>query len=134
MGTREALAYFTDPALRKRTLDYTLSRQTSVSQDAPRLIEGCSRSRKLHDGWNYVKANWDALLEKSLGVFQGLPAIAKSVANFCDQPTRDDLKAFFDAYLVLVIDRPIRQSLEKPSTAASRRKNQQEPNLAAFLR
>jgi aminopeptidase N len=129
---RGALAYFSDPAFQKRTMDYAMSPEVR-SQDLPYFIGGLlARPSSSHAAWVFVKANWDAL-QKTLGVFQGLPAIVDSTASFCDQPTRDDVQAFFQAHPIKAVDRQARQSLETIDRCIQTR-NQQSERLSAFLR
>jgi aminopeptidase N len=128
---RDALAYFLDPALRERTLDYTTSAEIRT-QDSPGVIGGLlARPWASRDTWAYVKTNWDEL-ERSLGVFQGLPYIAGSTSDFCDQSARDDVKAFFDAHPIQAIDRSVRESLETIDRCIATRQ-QQGANLTAFF-
>jgi puromycin-sensitive aminopeptidase len=129
---RQALTYFADPALQKRTMDYALSADIRT-QDSPNVISGLlDRPWSSHEAWERVKDNWDAI-QASLGVFQGLRRVASRVNSFCDQPTRDDIERFFQAHRVRAIDRDVRQSLDTIDRCIQT-KTQQEKNLTAFLR
>ena len=127
---RGALTYFGDPALRKRTMDFALSSEVR-SQDIPGIIGGLlARPASVHDAWEFTKTNWDAL--QRTGVFQGLSAIVNATSSFCDQPSREDVSAFFQAHPNRALERQIRQSLETIDRCI-RTKNQQGQNLAAYL-
>jgi aminopeptidase N len=129
---RSALSYFTDPALQKRTLEYALSPDVR-SQDLPAIIGGMMvRPSSAHDTWSFVKTNWDAL-QKTLGVFQGLPGIVGATGSFCDEPTRRDVQNFFEAHPIKALDRQTRQSLETIDRCIQTR-SRQGSNLTAFLR
>ena len=92
-GIRNSLAYFADPALRQRTLDYATSSQVRT-QDAPDIIAALmARPRSAPATVEHVKRHW-AALEKSLGVFQGLPLVVGSTQNFCDLGSRNDVERF----------------------------------------
>ena len=128
---REALSYFADPALQKRTLNLASSSEIR-SQDMPRMIGGLlRRPPSSQNAWQYVKDNWDSL-EKSLGVFQGLPSIVSATGSFCDQPARDDLQRFFDAHRVRGIDREVKRALETVDRCIQT-KTQQGGNLQTYL-
>lgn len=93
---RLSLAYFTDPALRRRTLDYTTSPEIRT-QNSPQLIGALlARPWASHGAWEFMKANWEAL-ENRLApiIFQGLPAVVGATNNFCDATTGDDMSQFF---------------------------------------
>ena len=127
---RSALAYFTDPALRQRTLEFALSPEIR-SQDLPLLVAGLlARPPSSRETWEFVKTNWDGL--QKTGVFQGLPAIVNGTGNFCDPTLRDDVQRFFEAHPARAFERNIRQSLETIDRCIQTR-NQQGQNLAAFL-
>jgi aminopeptidase N/puromycin-sensitive aminopeptidase len=129
---RDALTYFSDPALQKRTLQFAMSPEVR-SQDLPGLLGGLmTRSRSSHDAWDFVKSNWDSL-QKMLGVFQGLPTLVESTSSFCDQSTRDDVQRFFEAHPMTALERHERQSLETIDRCIQTR-TQQGQSLTAFLR
>jgi aminopeptidase N len=129
---RGALAYFSDPTLRKRALEYATSSDIR-SQDAPQLIAALlARPSGAHDAWEHVKANWGSL-EKSLGVFQGLPAVIGATGSFCDPTTRDDVRPFLETHRVRGTERLVSRTLETIDRCIAT-KNQQANNLAAFLR
>ena len=127
---RSALAYFTDPALRQRTLEFALSPEIR-SQDLPLLVAGLlARPPSSRETWEFVKTNWDGL--QKTGVFQGLPAIVNGTSAFCDPTLRDDVQRFFEAHPARAFERNIRQSLETIDRCIQTR-TQQSQNLAAFL-
>jgi aminopeptidase N len=128
---RNALTYFTDPALQKRTLEFALSPEIRA-QDLPGVISGLiARPSSSHEAWEFVKANWDAL--QKTGVFQGLPTIVNATANFCDQPTRDDVQRFIQSHSMRGIQRQSGQALETIDRCIATRE-QQKNNLSVFLK
>jgi hypothetical protein len=129
---RQALPYFTDPGLRKRTEEYAMSPEVRT-QDSPHLVSGLlARPWSSHGAWEYVKQNWDSI-QRSLGVFQGLPQIAGGTNSFCDQPTRDDVQRFFDAHPIRAIDRQVRQALETIDRCIATKKEQRQ-NVSLFFK
>jgi aminopeptidase N len=128
---RAALAFFSDPALRKRTLEFALSAEVR-SQDLPALIGGLLlRPPSARDAWDFVRTNWDTL--QRTGVFQGLPQIVDATGAFCDQPMREEVRRFFEAHPTRALARNIEQSLETIDRCIQTR-DQQAPSLSAFLR
>lgn len=81
--------------------------------------------------WNHVKNNWDRI-ERSLGIFQGIPSVAGATQHFCDVDSRNDVDRFFSAHPVAGIERTVQQSLETIQRCAAT-KSAQARNLAAFL-
>ena len=58
-GALYRLAMFKNPALAKRSLDYTLSGKVR-NQDSPAMLSIPFRSRDTRDlAWQYVQQNWD---------------------------------------------------------------------------
>jgi aminopeptidase N len=132
LGYRTALAYFSDPALRRRTLDYATSPQVRT-QDAPGIIAALmARPSAAPATWAHVKATWP-WIEKSFGVFQGLPQIVGSTQNFCDSQTRNDIEQFFESHPIRGTERAARQALETIDRCILMR-NQQLGNLDAWLK
>lgn len=128
---RNALAYFSDPALRNRTLDIATSSEVRT-QDAPDIIAALmARPSTAHDTWAHIKSNW-ALLERSLGVFQGLPQIIGATQAFCDPEARDDVERFFETHRIRGTERAARQALETIDRCIATRE-QQSKNLSEFL-
>jgi aminopeptidase N len=128
---RHALGYFSDPALRKRTLAYATSPEVRT-QDAPDIIAGLmARPSAAADTWEHVKGNW-AYLERTLGKFQGLPQIVGSTHYACDPKTRADIERFFETHPIRGIERATRQALETIDRCIATRE-QQSKNLSQFL-
>ncbi len=107
-----ALAWFRDPVLVQRTLDFALSPAVR-SQDTPALIGallGAEWGREA--AWTFTKTRWAALTEK-LGVFQGMPRIAASVGGFCSAASTVELSSFFAANPLPSSARALQQAMER---------------------
>ena len=121
-----ALPYFRDNALMKRTLDFALSPDVR-SQDSATLIAGLLAHPWGRDlAWTFVKQHWDRLTER-LGTFQGIPIIAAATGNLCSRDASADVKAFFTAHPVPSTERGIRQAIERIESCAALRARQSEP-------
>jgi len=129
---RNSLAYFADPVLRKRTLEFATSADVR-SQDAPDIIFTLmARPWAAASTWDDLKSNW-AALQTSLGVFQGLPAVVGSTQNFCDPASRNDVERFLAEHAIRGTERTAEQALETIDRCIAT-KNEQSKNLAEFLR
>ncbi|HKY23025.1 MAG TPA: M1 family metallopeptidase [Vicinamibacterales bacterium] len=128
---RGALPYFTDPVLISRGLTYATSSDVR-SQDAPYILRGLmARPWARNPAWEHVKRNWSAI-EKSLGTFQGLPAVVGATRSFCDPESRNDIERFFQQHPVSGTERTLAQALESIDNCIAT-KNEQAPHLKAFL-
>ena len=129
---RSALAYFTDPALIARTLAYATSSNVR-SQDAPSIFGGLmALPWSAAPAWEHLTANWQAV-ERSVGIFQGLPAIVRATGYLCDPASRNDVERFFAEHPVRGTERTLLQSLETIDRCVAT-KNEQSESLRGFLR
>jgi aminopeptidase N len=121
-----ALPYFRDEALMKRTLTFALSPDVR-SQDSATLIAGLLAHEWGRDlAWAFVKQQWEKLTER-LGTFQGIPIIVAATGNFCSRDAATDVKAFFAAHPVASAERGIRQAIERIESCAALHARQSEP-------
>ena len=128
---RDSLAYFADPSLRKRTLDYATSSEVRT-QDAPDIISTLmARPWAITSTWEHVKTHWTRL-ENVLGVFQGLPIVVGSTQSFCDVASRSDVERFFSQHSIRGTERTAQQALETIDRCIATR-SQQSVNLSEFL-
>jgi aminopeptidase N len=121
-----ALPYFRDPALVKRTLETALSSEVRT-QDSATLINGLLGlpwSRPI--AWAFVKSEW-ARITESLGTFQGIPYIVFGTGSFCSTQDAADVKSFFAAHPVPAAERGIQQAIEQIETCAGVRARQSAP-------
>ena len=127
-----ALAYFEDPSLRKRTLEYALSSDIRA-QDAPMVVQFLmQRPAAGEDTWEHLKSNWEHV-ERSLGIFQGIPGVIGSLQYLCDAGSRKEIDEFFREHSAAGIDRALRRTLESIQRCTATR-SAQAKSLEAFLR
>ncbi len=89
-----ALGEFTDPALVRRALDYTLSEHVQAA-DVPDVIAAALDNPAARPiAWSFVKSRWKDILSKAGGE-EAATAFLTSAARFCEPAMRDDVKAFF---------------------------------------
>lgn len=126
-----ALPFFTGEELQQRTLTYATSAEIRA-QDAPDLIRRLMQRPWAGTAtWAHVKNNWDHI-ERSFGIFQGVPTVAGAVQHLCDPDSRNDVDRFFSRRRIAAIDRTVQRSLETIERCVAT-KTAQARNLAAFL-
>ena len=126
-----ALAWFTDPALTKRTLDFAMSPRVRT-QDMGGLLAGLlSRPWSREVTWSFVKAHWEELTQR-LGTFQGIPSIIGALGSFCSSASATDVQQFFDKNPIPSADRSLRQSTERIENCVSLAARQ-TPALVSWL-
>jgi aminopeptidase N len=120
-----ALATFSDPALRQRTLTFAL--KEARSQDTPLLL-GQLLGQAPEIAWTFIKANWTSVTDR-VGTFQGVPAIVMSLSG-CSTASSTEIKTFFDAHPVPEAARALTQAYERIASCAAVKERQ----AAAFTR
>jgi aminopeptidase N len=126
-----ALSFFGDAELQKRTLAYATSSNIR-SHDAPTLIQLLmQRPSASAATWEHVKSNWERL-ERSLGIFQGIPAVVGSTQHLCDRQSKNDVETFFQQHRVGGTERTLEQAIERIERCAAT-KSAQAKTLAGLL-
>jgi aminopeptidase N len=132
MMFRNGLAFFSDPALQKRTIELATSSDVRA-HDAPEIISRLMRRPSATaETWTHLKANWDGL-QRSMGIFQALPDVVDSTENFCDAQSRADVEQFFRSHPVPGTERTLAQALETIERCAVAKAGQAR-HLTEFLR
>jgi aminopeptidase N/puromycin-sensitive aminopeptidase len=127
-----ALAYFRDPALIDRGLEYSLTPKLR-SQDAAAffsrfLAQEAARPR----AWAFLKRHWTEL-EPKVTIFGGDTSLAGALGSFCDTASRDDITAFFAAHSLPSASRALGQTVERINNCTELRAKQ-APALTEWLR
>jgi aminopeptidase N len=113
-----ALAWFSDPALVRRTLDFTLT-PAARSQDVGLLLGALlGRPAAREMTWAFVKAQWPKLVDK-LGTFQGIPEVVSGLGNFCSLEASTDVRQFFTRNQIASVARTVQQSVERIEACAA---------------
>jgi aminopeptidase N len=127
---RMGLTYFSDPALKRRTLEYATSPDVRT-QDSPTLLAALlQKPASASDAWNHITANWTAL--QKIGIFQGMPTIIRSISHFCDGTTRNEIAEFLKTHNIGGNERRAQQALETIDRCIAM-KDYQSRNLSGFL-
>jgi aminopeptidase N len=127
-----ALAYFRDPALIDRGLEYSLTPKLR-SQDGAAffsrfLVQEDARPR----AWSFLKQHW-ADLEAKVTIVGGDTQITGALAAFCDRASRDDITSFFAEHPLPSAARTLEQTVERINNCIGLREKQ-APALGEWLR
>jgi len=124
------LAYFSDPALATRTLDYTVSGKVK-NQDSWILMSIMLQRSATRDlTWKYMKANWDKVAAQFTESSGG--SVVGATGNFCSVADRDDVEQFFATHKVAASDRALKRAVQTIDACFTLRKTQ-GPKLAEWL-
>ena len=126
-----ALTWFSDPALVKRTLEFAVSSAVR-SQDASTLIGSLlARPSSRDQAWEFAKERWPVLL-KTLNIFQAIPALVHSFGAFCSPARAADVKEFLAKNAVPAVSRAAQQAVERIDSCVALDMRQSKP-FAAWL-
>jgi aminopeptidase N len=124
------LAWFSEPALIRRTLDFTVT-AAARSQDVGSLLAELMRRPPARDlTWAFIKAQWTTLFNK-VGAIQA-PTIVSAAGNFCSLEAAVDVRQFFAQNPVPSSARTLQQAIERIESCAAMRTRQSAP-LARYL-
>jgi aminopeptidase N len=122
----DALPYFRDPALIKRTLSFAVSPNFRTQDTGQLLAMMMTRPWSRDATWAFVKKEWSTLVTK-LGTFQGIPAIVGASGAFCSQEAATDVKTFFAKNPVESAERGIKIAVERIESCGAVRGRQAQP-------
>jgi aminopeptidase N/puromycin-sensitive aminopeptidase len=126
----ETLAYFRDPTLERRTLEYAVSGQVR-NQDSWVLIAiELSRAETRDLAWDWVRSHWKQV-EAQLTTASGGNLIS-ATGTFCSVGRRDEVQSFFAAHPVEASQRALAKALDGINDCV-RLRALQEPNLKEWL-
>jgi aminopeptidase N/puromycin-sensitive aminopeptidase len=104
------LARFPDPALVKRTLDYTVSGEVR-NQDAWIVLVALLRNRETRDqAWDYIQKNWDKV-QAQLTISSGA-SVVSATGSFCSVRQRDEVVNFFATHPVESSERTLAKAID----------------------
>jgi aminopeptidase N len=124
------LAYFRDPALVTRTLDYAVSGQVR-NQDSWVPIAILLSARDTRDQtWDYIQQNWDKV-HAQLTTASGA-RIVSAAGSFCSVAKREEVANFFATHKVDAAQRTLAKAIDNINDCIQLR-DAQEPNLREWL-
>ncbi|MBW4027238.1 MAG: M1 family metallopeptidase [Acidobacteria bacterium] len=110
-GSLRMLAYFKDPALEQRALDYTVSGKVRNQDSATQLMIMLSRHNTRDLAWQYIQQNWDkvqAQLTKWSGSY-----VVGGAGYFCSADKRDEVQQFFTKHPVHAAQRALTRATDR---------------------
>ncbi|MGH9468718.1 MAG: M1 family metallopeptidase [Terriglobia bacterium] len=126
-----ALTDFTEPALIRRSLDYSLTPAVR-EQDFTQFLGGLMSNPAARDAaWDFVKSHWTDIQPK-LSTWGGAYIIGDT-RGFCDTAHRDDIAQFFRTHPTPASGSTFRRTLETIDNCIDLRERQ-ESELAAWLK
>ncbi len=124
------LARFPDPALVKRTLDYTVSGEVR-NQDAWIVLVALLRNRETRDqAWEYMRNNWDKV-QAQLTISSGASVVG-ATGSFCSVRRRDEVVNFFATHKVESTERTLAKAIDSINDCIQLRSTQ-EPDFHRWL-
>ena len=127
-----ALGDFSDPALRRRTVDPALSPEIR-NQDAGNLLAHVlAQPSAGTDVWPRVQERWSDLSAK-VDPFFGIVRVIGALGTLCDEHDITSLQTFFATHHATGADRTLQQSYDEIRSCAATAAVQ-KPSLAQLLR
>ena len=108
----DATAGFRAPSVLTRALRRALTPDVRAQDTALYLAPFFRNPVARPLAWAFVKSNWAALAPK-MSIFGGDVALMDGLASFCDEGSREDIKAFFATHKLSDSARPLTQTLER---------------------
>jgi aminopeptidase N len=126
-----ALPWFRDPALIKRTLEYAVSPAVRTQDTGTLLGNLMLKPWSQEATWSFVQVNWTTIV-KTLGEFQGIPSIVGSLGGFCSTARANEIRAFFKKNPIASSQRGIQQAIERIENCVALKERQAKP-FAAWI-
>jgi aminopeptidase N/puromycin-sensitive aminopeptidase len=119
-----SLAHFRDPALVKRTLDYTVSGEVR-NQDSWTVFVALLRDRETRtQTWDYIQNNWDKV-HAQLTLSSGAGLVA-ATGSFCTVRQRDEVVNFFATHKVESTERTLAKAVDSINDCIQLRSTQEK--------
>ena len=126
----QALAYFRDPALVIRTLDYAVSAKVR-NQDALRLVRIELSDRRTRDiAWQWVQQSWPRV-QAQITTWGG-GSLVEAMGNFCSVEQSSQVTNFFREHTVLAASHALDRARDNITDCVDLRAAQ-GPNLKRWL-
>jgi len=126
-----ALYHFRDPALLKRSLEWTLGPDVR-NQDMWNMLSVLANPEGQQLGWDFIRQRWGDIQHKAGQSIVGAQFAYYAVGVFCDRTRVKEAQAFIDQHRVQGLDRVARQQMERVDQCIDLRQRE-EPNLANYL-
>jgi aminopeptidase N/puromycin-sensitive aminopeptidase len=129
-GALRLLAFFENPELAQRAMEYAISGKVRNQDAAIQLAIALQMPATRDQAWKFIQDHWDAvhaLLTPEMG-----GELVGSTSTFCSEQARDDIQQFFASHKVASADQAVKHSVERINGCIEFR-NLQEGNLKTWL-
>jgi len=126
------LAEFPQQALLKQTLASTLTPEVR-GQDLYILISLLANPTSQNATWDFMRQNFDALMNKTGGGLDGVGVFLEGARTFCTPEKANELKQFFDQHPFRGTERNQKEAIESINSCVELG-GQQQSKLAAWLK
>jgi len=127
-----ALSEFPQPELTKETLASTLTPAVR-GQDLYILIPMLQNPASQNATWDFMRTNFNALMEKTGGGLGGVGVFLYGARSFCSTEKADEVQQFFQEHPFPGTERNQKEAIEDIDNCVALR-DQQQQNLSAWLK
>jgi aminopeptidase N len=126
-----ALAQFRDPALLKRTLEWSLGPDVR-NQDLSIILRVLNNPYGQRIAWDFIRERYGDIQKKAGQSIVGAQAAYLAAGALCDAKSRAEAESFLAQHRVEGMDRVGRQQMERMDQCIDLRQRE-EPNLTKYL-
>jgi aminopeptidase N len=129
-GALRMLAFFKDPAIEQRSLDYTVSGKVRNQDSVIQLLIMLRGSDTRDLAWKYVQDNWpkvQAQITTMMGSY-----LVGGTGSFCSAEKRDEVVSFFTTHKVPAAERALKRAQDQINDCIELR-TLQGPNLQTWI-
>ena len=130
IGALRLMAYFQDPALEKRALEFAISAKVKNQDAAIQLAIPLRNPAERDLAWNFIQTHW--LQVKSELTPEMGEILVSSSGSFCTADGRDQVQSFFAAHEVAAASMSLKHAIEQINGCIELRQAQQA-NLITWL-
>jgi aminopeptidase N len=130
MSALHFLAFFEDPGLVQRALDYAVSDKVRNQDAAIQFSISLATDKNRDLAWRYIQAHWPEV-HAQLTTNSG-SILVGSTSSFCSDSGRNDVEQFFSTHKVAASGQSLKHAIEHIDGCIELR-SLQEPQLKAWL-
>ncbi len=129
-GALRTLAFFSNPELAKRSLDYAVSGKVRNQDSVIQLAIMLQQPQTRDIAWQYIQANWPKVKAQTTTMMGG--ALVGSSGSFCSAEKRQEVTSFFTTNKVPAAERALKRAQDQISDCIDLRAAQ-GPKLQSWL-
>jgi len=130
----KALAFFTDPALVHRTIDYAISGKVRTQENYVPLVYLLRESATQEVAWDYLREHWDQVAAQFATGTDGNAGnrLITATNTFCSADREAEVRQFFTAHPIRGSQRPLAEALNTIHSCTQLRA-EQRTNLDSWV-